>query len=465
MAAVKRNNVRTAHYLLVSGADPNYQEPVNGMSPLHIAAHLPNVAILKLLLSFEADIFATNKAGKTPLDIARDSNSEDCIAVMEKIAALRDKRKEIRSSKMTVEGPGNDSVTLLSMDGGGTRGSVCCYTLYYIEQRMREIAASRKEEGTETTVSPEDIHIRRYFDWYAGTSIGSLFTNMMAYKNGDTNYVMSSLVNSRIEAFSSGRIYDGPTQERISRRLVGERDMRSISNPKVLVTTTQADLHPPQLICITNYREDPGNGRDWKAWEATRASSSAPLFFPSFEGRYVDGGILAVNPTQHALHDIHVYDNRKIGLVLSLGTGVFKPALSDDGLDVMKPRLSHFISDIHSDIKFVKSLLRMLTANIVNPTDSVLHSKAWCESTGAVFHRLSPPLSVRHELDEKSDEAFVLFFYETYLYLLESEDAISKISYQLLDHGPRWRREEEEERDGEMKDKIAQGKKFKSTWV
>ena len=463
MTAVKRNNVRTVHYLLVSGADPNYQEPHNGMTPLHIAAHIPNVAILKLLLAFEADIFATNKEGKTPLDIAKDGNNEDCIAVMEKVASLRDRRKEIRSSKMTVKGPGNDSVTLLSMDGGGTRGSACCYTLYYIEQRMREIARSREEERTEAAIGPEDIHIRRYFDWYAGTSIGSLFTNMMVYKNGDTNYVMSSLVNSRMEAFSSGRIYDGPKQEKISRRLVGEGEMRSISNPKVLITTTQADLHPPQLICITNYRGDPGNGRNWKAWEAARASSSAPLFFPSFEGRYVDGGILAVNPTQHALHDIHVYDNRKIGLVLSLGTGVFKPAVSDDGLDVMKPRLSHFISDIHSDIKFLKSLLRMLTANILNPTDTVLHSKAWCESIGAIFHRLSPPLSVRHELDEKSDEAFVLFFYETYLYLLESEDVISKISYQLLDHGPRWRRGEEI--DGEMTGKMTHGKKFKSTWV
>uniref|UniRef100_A0A1X7TG39 Death domain-containing protein n=1 Tax=Amphimedon queenslandica TaxID=400682 RepID=A0A1X7TG39_AMPQE len=33
-------------------------------------------------------------------------------------------------------------------------------------------------------------------------------------------------------------------------------------------------------------------------------------------------------------------------------------------------------------------------------------------------------IRIKHELDEKSDEAFVLFFYETYLYLLESEDAI-----------------------------------------
>lgn len=457
--------------MLVSGADPNHQDTETGITPLHAAVYVNNVAIVKLLLAFEAVIDINDNEGRTPLVIAKSNNSVECVAVMETIALLRDRRTELRKMKMEeIVIPEKSRVRLVSLDGGGTRGSVCVYTLHYIEKRMKEIAAekrresesresgseSRESESRESESISSELHIRHYFDWFAGTSIGSMFSMMMSHNSGDTYQLMSAVVNNRIESFSSGRIYDEVTQEQILKRLIGEKELRSVADPKVLVTTTQADVLPPQLICITNYRENPGNDRNWKAWEAARASSSAPLFFTSFEGRYVDGGILAVNPTQHALHDIHVYDNSNIGLVLSLGTGVFKPSINEYTLDAVKPRLSHLVSDIQKDVKFLKSLLKMLTANIINPQDSVIHSKAWCESLGGVFHRLSPPLSVRHELDEKSDEAFVMFFYETYLYLLQSEEEISVIAHQLLEYGVRW---------SEHSQTKLEQKKFKSTWV
>lgn len=440
MVAVRKNCVRSVNYLLVVGANSNYQDPETGLTALHIAAIQSNVSIAKLLLCFDAELKVVDKEGRTPLDIAKKNEALDCIEVMETIDTLRTKRDFMRQQRSNERKRDiqTDSISLLSIDGGGTRGSICSFALYYIEKIMR------------TTSADPNLQIRQYFNWYSGTSIGAFFVLCMSHNQQDTMDVMSAIVNNRIHALAGKRVYDGPKQETLARKYIGDHSIRDVTNPKVLITTTRADQDPPRLVHITNYREDPGDGRDWKAWQAARASGAAPLFFPSFDQKYVDGGILATNPTQHALHDIHVYDGRKVGLVLSLGTGLCKP-LANDFIDLVKPRLTHLVSDLRRDLKFFKSLQCMLTANIINSEDAVLHSKCWCESQGGVFHRLSPPLTQRYELDEKSDEGFVLFFYETYLYLLDIDDQISEISEQLLEHGTQW--------------ETTNRSKFKSTWV
>jgi calcium-independent phospholipase A2 len=421
----------------VAGADPNYQEPVKGMTSLHIAAVTCNVGITKLLLSFDGDLTLIDTDGNTPLDIARERDGEkamECLEVMETVM----KSRERLSSDKTIDPPIHptaDSITLLSLDGGGTRGVVCAYILHYIEKQMRL-----------KTANP-NIHIRHYFDWYAASSIGSIIALSMTHSNKTTRRTMAFIVNNRHHVLAGRRLYDGSTLDNFAHAAVGDDDFRSVTTPRVLVTTVKADMDPPHLIHITNYREDPGDGREWKTWEAIRASSAAPLFFPSFEQRYVDGGILATNPTQHALHDIHVYNGNKVGLVLSLGTGRHQPSINQC-IDLVKPRLGHLLSDLQKDLQFFKGLKCMLVANINNCEDVVSHSKCWCESQGGVYHRLSPPLTQKYELDEKSDEGFVLFFYETYLYVLDINDEISRITNYLISCGPKYKR-----------------KLFKSTWV
>ena len=39
-------------------------------------------------------------------------------------------------------------------------------------------------------------------------------------------------------------------------------------------------------------------------WEAARASSAAPLYFKKYKGKYVDGGVMANNPTVDTLTEI-----------------------------------------------------------------------------------------------------------------------------------------------------------------
>lgn len=108
------------------------------------------------------------------------------------------------------------------------------------------------------------------------------------------------------------------------------------------------------------------------------------------------------------------------------------------------------MSDIQNNLKFLKGLTSILTANVSNTDDIVSHSKSWCESQGGVYHRLSPPISQRIPLDETSDDAFVLMFYETYLHLLIIDEEITSIARSLIFQGSK------------CKKTVLQ---YKSTWV
>ena len=62
------------------------------------------------------------------------------------------------------------------------------------------------------------------------------------------------------------------------------------------------------------------------AWQAARATTAAPVFFTEMEG-FIDGGVLANNPSEAALVKINdFFEQRKeklpISLVVSLGSGV-----------------------------------------------------------------------------------------------------------------------------------------------
>ena len=63
-----------------------------------------------------------------------------------------------------------------------------------------------------------------------------------------------------------------------------------------------------------------------EVWKVARYTSAAPLYFSSKDG-YLDGGLLADNPTEDALTAIHNFYRKRemqmpISLVVSLGSGV-----------------------------------------------------------------------------------------------------------------------------------------------
>ena len=63
---------------------------------------------------------------------------------------------------------------------------------------------------------------------------------------------------------------------------------------------------------------------DTPVWKVARYTSAAPTYFTECD-EYVDGGLMANNPSQEGLKVIRdFYPNLHIALVVSLGTGKFK---------------------------------------------------------------------------------------------------------------------------------------------
>ena len=64
-------------------------------------------------------------------------------------------------------------------------------------------------------------------------------------------------------------------------------------------------------------------------WKVARYTSAGPLFFKEFEN-YVDGGVLANNPSNQGLARIQSFHHNlhkklPIALVVSVGTGIYPP--------------------------------------------------------------------------------------------------------------------------------------------
>jgi calcium-independent phospholipase A2 len=338
--------------------------------------------------------------------------------------------EEVRSKPKTIpqenQPPNEEGISLLSFDGGGTRGSISAYILCVIEQRMRALT------------NDPDLQIGRYFNWFAGTSIGSFLALCMSHNNASPNTLMTAIVNNRDQIVKGKRIYSSDALEFYAKRLAnGEREIRSVSEPKVLITTVRADRDPPRLEFITNYREESLDERNWKVWEAIRASSAAPTFFHSFDDKYVDGSLLAVVPATHAMADIHKYGgNRKLDLVLSLGTGEASTG-RPLSIDLKLPKLRNFASTLKSDLQYVSGLFSMISAGFTYTEGDTNVANAWCGMIGANYYHLSPPFSKHLPIDEVKDESFVLMFYETYIYCLENDQKINAIAETLLKLGPR----------------------------
>lgn len=431
MLACKRGNLRSCFYLLVEGADPNVKDLGSGVTPLHIATCMGNVPLVQLLLAFDADIQACNRDGITPLSIVnhRRKEVERCFEVVDKtnrlkIANTSKTTATMHETKATSQRSVQDGIILLSLDGGGTRGIISAFILLSIEKKMKVLSQNPQ------------LDISHYFNWFSTSSIGTIISIIMAYGECSVADVIKLIVFYKDDIFHGRRIYSPVPLITLAKKYVSEKLIENVTNPKVLVTVTQADISPPQLILVTNYRKDPENERQWKAWEAIRASTAAPTYFPSFEGKYVDGAVLAVNPVLYAMSDIHHYDKRKLKFVLSLGTGML-PTQPIDSIDIALPRLStNLIADLKTNFKFLSGLLNILTANLSNIEGPSMQAQDWCEAIGARYHRFSPPISKYLFLDTTDDIDIVSMLYDTYIYCLERDKELEDIAQFLVEQGP-----------------------------
>ncbi|CAE6521084.1 unnamed protein product [Rhizoctonia solani] len=259
--------------------------------------------------------------------------------------ALRDESKPLR---------------LLSLDGGGIRG---LSSLYILREFMRRV---QTRVGTAEAILPCD-----YFDMICGTSTGGLIAIMLgklrmsvdeaigAYRDlsqsifGETKWIwkegrysaqvleqaIALIVGKRAQTLGwaeAANLGSNPTEQEL-KELGKTVMMRGVSpditNCKVFVCALNANnIDAPSNI--RTYKAMGNELDDLAIWEAARATSDAPYFFKPmvvkprldidrhFEIDYIDGGLRLNNPINQLLREAsQQFPNRKVRLILSLGTG------------------------------------------------------------------------------------------------------------------------------------------------
>ncbi|CAH2312335.1 85 88 kDa calcium-independent phospholipase A2 [Pelobates cultripes] len=476
---VKRDRFECAMVLLTNGADPNTKGE-HGNTPLHLAMQKDHLELIKALMVFGANVEQANDFGETPGLMAarasKGSNRKVLLSMLYNVGAERCFPPDTQLSPAN-SSPGrvlpvnrlsgigfqdivyistalgsmiasHDSVDaredglrvrdrLLCLDGGGIRGLVLIQLLIAIEK-----AAGRP--------------IRELFDWISGTSTGGILA--LAIVHGKPiEYLRCLYFRMKNEVFHGSRPYEsGPLEDFLKKEFGEHTKMCDVTEPKVMVTSTLSDRHPAELHLFRNY--DPpetGLGPTFKrvanfrpitnpeeqlVWRAARSSGAAPTYFRPM-GRFLDGGLLANNPTLDAIAEIHEYNKclekqgkgeqiKKLGVVVSLGTG--KPPQNQvSSVDVFRPT---------NPWEMVKTVVgaRELGKMVVDCcTDSdgpaVNRARAWCDMMDIPYFRLSPQLETDVMLDEVSDEVLVNMLWETQIYIFQQRDVWHKLAKILLE--------------------------------
>ncbi|XP_036747192.2 85/88 kDa calcium-independent phospholipase A2 isoform X2 [Manis pentadactyla] len=477
--AVMRNRFDCVVALLTYGANADARGE-HGNTPLHLAMSKDNVEMIKALIVFGAEVDTPNDFGETPAFIAskisklvtrkalltllravgadhQGAPSEQgpaaaphsylspgtsqpppiCLNSLElqDLVQISRARKpafilsSLRDEKRTHE-------HLLCLDGGGVKGLIIIQLLIAIE----------KASG----VATKDL-----FDWVAGTSTGGILALAILHSKSMA-YMRGVYFRMKDEVFRGSRPYEsGPLEEFLKREFGEHTKMTDVTKPKVMLTGTLSDRQPAELHLFRNYEapesvqeprfsqninlKPPTQPSEQLVWRAARSSGAAPTYFRP-NGRFLDGGLLANNPTLDAMTEIHEYNQdmirkgqgnkvKKLSIVVSLGTGK-SPQVPVTCVDVFRPSNPW---ELAKTVFGAKELGKMVVDCCTDPDGrAVNRARAWCEMVGIQYFRLNPQLGVDIMLDEVSDTVLVGALWETEVYIYEHREQFQKLIQLLL---------------------------------
>ncbi|XP_035516368.1 85/88 kDa calcium-independent phospholipase A2 isoform X2 [Morone saxatilis] len=431
----KKGRFEAAMVLLTHGGNANLKGQ-EGNTALHLAMKMDHMELIKALIVFGADVEIHNDVGETPgLIAARTSKGfEDIMYVGAAVSAMSRGASEVDGHRR--EKKKKDS--LLCLDGGGIKGLVLIQMLIALE----------REAGRPT---------RELFDWVAGTSTGGILA--LAIIHGKSmEYLRCLYFRMKEQVFKGSRPYESAPLEDFLKKEFGENTkMTDVRYPRVMVTSVLADRHPGELHIFRNYdppsvhREPPYATtatfkpltipQEQLVWRAARSSGAAPTYFRPM-GRFLDGGLLANNPTLDAMSEIHQYNKalkaevhgkgtKKLGIVVSLGTGK-PPQVVVNSVDVFRPSNP---LELAKSFVGAKELGKMLVDCCTDSDGcAVDRARAWCEMIDTIYHRLSPQLSQEVMLDEVSDAVLVDMLWETQMYMYENRETLQSLAKLLLEN-------------------------------
>ncbi|RWS27105.1 85/88 kDa calcium-independent phospholipase A2-like protein, partial [Leptotrombidium deliense] len=336
---------------------------------LHYAVRMADLATVQALLVFDAKLDDLNEKGDSARHIAsssRDFDSEMILYALHSLGASRcndDKRgcpdgcahngsfngavshnefadpfenwykDYIQSNflKTCVEELKNDEnknyVRLICFDGGGIRGLLTIQTLIELEKRLK-------------------YPFQCYFNWFAGTSTGSMIASLLCL-DVPLPVIRALYLTIKEKVIHGSKPYNAQKLEVILKQYLGENTVMSdIKHAKLTITATLGDRKPAQLYLFRNYpspreilslnnQQQPlfcGNEyTTQKLWEACRGSGAAPTYFKA-HGPFIDGGLIANNPTLDLLTEYTHYNDirnslgkeeeiEELQLVVSIGAG------------------------------------------------------------------------------------------------------------------------------------------------
>ncbi len=436
MLSVCENYINSVVIFLQAGADFDQQNPYSGNTALHYAAEKGFTPILKALLAFGAHPDIKNSNGKTPLEVARNCENEDkrqeCEDELKQMIQLTEEARAIfRKAFEPVKVPRN-SIFLLSMDGGGVRGVLLTQALMAIEERIKQLKS-------------DCLPLREYFDYIAGSSSGGLATLSMVHSKGTLEATRASFFKAAEYTEKYTLTFPLEVVERSMQELYGkDLSMADIKHPRVITTTVLADQHPPVLHLLCNYggsRNGQKPPEEVKVWEAGQSTSAAPFYFPPFDGKFIDGGIMANNPTLDAMAEIVSQEEeeksgRELSMVLSLGTGVPPQGPKIDNVGIYVPNFENTFTAIKSAGKSLSGTFNFLHLLISQATmtngQEVARARAWCKNAGISYYRLTPPLCKIVDLAESNKGEITNMLLEGRKYMLRNAENVDEIARILL---------------------------------
>ncbi|XP_068522146.1 85/88 kDa calcium-independent phospholipase A2 isoform X2 [Anas acuta] len=426
--AVRRGRFDCAMVLLTHGANTNARGQ-DGNTPLHLAMKHDRLDMIKAIVVFGGDVEIPNDFGETPgLLAARSSKGYGDLLYASATLGQFLKTPDVVDSPR--EG-GRSYDRLLCLDGGGIRGLVLIQLLLAIEK-----AAGRP--------------IREIFDWIAGTSTGGILA--LAIVHGKPmDYMRCLYFRMKDMVFRGSRPYESEPLDEFLKKEFGENTkMTDVQKPKVIVTGTLCDRQPAELHLFRNYPvpetkvsteykttasfKPLTRPEDQLVWRAARCSGAAPTYFRPI-GRFLDGGLLANNPTLDAMAEIHEYNKslikkgqrqkvRKLGLVVSLGTGK-PPQVPVSSVDVFRPSNPWELAKTVFGARELGKMVVDCCTEADGP--AVDRARAWCEMTDIPYFRLSPQLHTDVMLDEVNDAVLVDALWDTQLYIYQQREQLERL--------------------------------------
>jgi len=432
---VKRQRLSPAISMICHGADISAKGK-SGATPLHYAVQHVDLDVIKALLFLGADFTLKDDHGNTPLDYVKQGvenahEIEDVFSLFSYDCQDIDRSSPPRTQSILKEKTGKEAI--LALDGGGIRGLCLTEVLIALE-----------------SITKQPLH--NLFDWISGTSTGSYLAASIANRRHIRHCQQSYLRLGRT-CFVGVRPY--PTEnmdEFLIDEFGGETTIDQVTYPKLVIPAVLVDRRPAMLHLFRNYEAPydhcytmrdarfprPPLASDQLLWLAIRSSCSAPSYFRS-TGRYLDGGLIANNPTLDLISEVHKYskyvageekkEKVKMGVVMSVGTGR-APLEHLRPIDIYLPSSVWDTAEIVDNLKsFVDLMVDQVAASDNHVVD---RARSWCEMADIEYYRYNPTLTSHVELNEIDDRVLLAMLCDVRKYIKTHFKEFEKLGKSLL---------------------------------